>query len=473
VDVWSAVSPGSSYYKTGAKRAVYKDAGVDYFTSSGAKNTAINTEVRIDNLEKAQYEVRVTRLTKDSTSVREKTDMYFTGIGEIIYDDLTYPTISLLGLKIKATSQLSGSDPTIKTITTRKQVEVFDANGVSQGLKYLDNPAWVAWDLLTNEQYGANMPYSQIDFTKFSEWASFCDELIGGQKRETLSQFLFNLFGHTNYSELIGGQKRATFNGVFDYQSNVWECLSKIATVGRAGIIIRGTKYSVIIEKPSLPVQMFTMGNIIEKSFSVHYIGQEELATEIEIQFTNKDNGYTKDTVSILVPEYFDQTLHSKKTTISQIGITNKEEAYRAGRYALANNKFIRRLVSFEASVDSIACGVGDVIYFAHEVPGWAESGRIRGATDTTITLEKKVTLTLGKSYKIILRLQDDSIVEKGIVFSSTGETDTLTVDTAFTSIPQKYDIFTFGEANKEQIPLRITSITRKTDQTRKITAIT
>lgn len=438
--VWKP-SIGQCY--TGRKRAVYKDASVDYFTVSGSQNTAINKEIRLDNLEKAQYEVRITRLTKDSTSTREKTDMYFTGIGEIIYDDLTYPTISLLGIKIKATDQLSGSDPTIKTITSRKQVEVFNEKGISQGLKSLDNPAWVAWDLLTSEQYGANMPYSQLDFTKFNEWALFCDELVGGQKR-------------------------ATFNGVFDYQSNVWECLSKIATVGRAGIIIRGTKYSVIIEKPSLPVQMFTMGNIIEKTFSVHYIGQEELATEVEIQFTNANNGYTKDTVSILVPEYFDQTLHSKKTTISQIGITNRDQAYRAGRCALANNKFIRRLVSFEASVDSIACGVGDVVY----VPGWVESGRITGATDTTITLDQQVTLTDGKSYKIILRLQDDTIEEKNIVFTGTQTTDTLTVDVAFANIPQKYDIYTFGETNKEQILLRITSITRKTDQTRKITAI-
>lgn len=425
------------------------------FRKTAAKNTRIGVSHRVDNLPFGQYEIRVTRLTVDNTNARQKDDLYIANIGEIIYDDLRYPSISLFGMRIKANDQLSGNDPTISVKCTRSEVEVFNESGVSQGFKSLSNPAWVAWDILTNQDYGAGYGYNRADYTTFLEWANWNDELVP--------------------DGLGGTEKRNEFNGVFDVDSNVWDSISKVCTTGRAGMFIKGTKYIPVIDKPSLPVQMFNMGNIKKGSFSTSYIGTEDLATEVEIQFNNQDNAYVKDTLSVMVPEYFNQTQYSNKVTINQMGVTKQSQAYRIGRYFLACNKNIYRTVTFETSVDALACGVGDVIYVAHDVPAWGISGRTVGiGTINSITLDEIVTLTAGKEYTLLLRQNDTDVIDKRTFVALTTETtNSITVSEDFTSVPTVYSIYTLFESSKGSQLFRISNITRATDtQDRKITAV-
>ena len=425
------------------------------FRQTAAKNTRIGVSHRVDNLPFGQYEIRVTRLTVDNTNARQKDDLYIANIGEIIYDDLRYPNVALFGMRIKANDQLSGNDPTISVKCTRSDIEVFNESGVSQGFKSLSNPAWVAWDILTNQDYGAGYGYNRADYNTFLEWANWNDELVP------------NGFG--------GTEKRNEFNGVFDVDSNVWDSISKVCTTGRAGMFIKGTKYIPVVDKPSLPVQMFNMGNIKKGSFSTSYIGTEDLATEVEIQFNNKDNAYVKDTLSVMVPEYFNQTQYSNKVTINQMGVTKQSQAYRIGKYFLACNKHIYRTVTFETSVDALACGVGDVIYVAHDVPAWGISGRTVGiGTINTITLDESVTLTAGKEYTLLLRQNDTDVIDKRtFVALASGLTNVITVSEDFTSVPTEYSIYTLFESSKGAQLFRISNITRATDtQDRKITAV-
>jgi len=419
------------------------------FRASGAKNTKISVSHRVDNLAYGQYEVRVTRQTVDNVNTRQKDDMYIANIGEIIYDDLYYPNIALFGMKIKANDQLSGNDPTVSIECTRSDIEVFNESGVSQGFKKLNNPAWVAYDVLTNQDHGAGYNYNRVEYDKLLEWAEWNDELILGDKRNT-------------------------FNGVFDSESNVWDSLAKVATCGRAGMFIKGTKYIPIIDKPSSPVQMFNMGNIKKSSFSTSYIGTEDLATEVEIQFTNKDNDYAKDTISVMIPELFNQTDYSNKVTINQMGVTSNAQAYRIGRYFLNCNKYQYRTVSFECGVDAIACSVGDVVYVAHDVPAWGKSGRTVGVgTINSVVLDEAVPLVSGVEYTLLLRQNDSDVIDKRtFVASSTTTTQNITVSSNFTAIPSEYSIYTLFQSSKGAQLFRITNITRTTEQERKITAI-
>lgn len=441
---------------TGTSRAIY-DENPSTWIFKGAKTSTINREIRIDNLSPDDYEVRVTRLTSVSTDPRLQTTSKWTGMGEIIKDDLYYPTIAILGLRIKATGQLSG-DVNISTIVERKQIDVFNELGVSQGLKNLDNPAWCFWDILTNKLYGYGLNYNRIDYDTISDWALWCDEIV-------------------NNGISDGGEKRAVFNGVFDFSSNVLESLTKIATVGRGVPIIKGTKYSVIVDKAVdygefEYSQLFNMGNIKKGTLSTTYIATEDLATEVEIQFTNEDKDYINDTVTVVVPEWFSTSTQAQKTTIQQMGITKLSQAYRAGRFYLNSNRLIRRVVEFEAHIDSIDSEAGDVIGVSHDVPMWGESGRLVSATTNTITIDKKVQLIDGEEYEITVRLNDNSFEKFDILFSGTQTTSTMTIDGNFTEIPSQYDLYSLIEKNNEVKLFRINSITRKNDFTRKIRAV-
>ena len=105
--------------------------------------------------------------------------------------------------------------------------------------------------------------------------------------------------------------------------------------------------------------------------------------------------------------------------------------------------------------------------------PYVAVSGRLKGATKTTLTLGSGVTLEAGKTYGVYVRLQNDSIVYKTIqAVSSTTTTNVVTVTTAFSSVPQADDLFTFGEINKEAKPFRVANISRSQEIRRKISCL-
>lgn len=450
VRFWSRSKTVSGASPTGKTRAIYDTQFFNTWVFSGAKTSVINKEIRIDGLDRDTYDVRVTRITPISTNPRLQNKCVWSGMGEIIKDDLYYPSVALLGLRIKATGQLSG-DVNVNTLISRKPIKVYTDTGVFYGNMESSNPAWAFWDVLTNEQYGYGLPYNQIDFQRIKEWAEWCDELVS--------------------NGLSLQEPRCQFNGIFDFEGNVWETLQQIASAGRAAPIIKGTKYSVVVDKETPTTQMFNMGNIIQGSLKVTYLGQENMATEVEVQFVNKDKDYTNDTLTVVVPEWYSTDEVPQKTTINQMGITDASHAYRVGRYHLNSNKHVRRMVEFEASTEAIECEAGDVIEVSHDVPAWGRSGRLVSATTTTLQLDEEVDLIDGKEYKIKVRYQDDTTVERDIIFSGTQVTDTLTVNTIDTP-PSQYDIYSLIEKSNEYMKFRITAITRKSDHTRKITGV-
>ena len=441
---WSATSPGAEWSKTGRSRqTVVSTQYFDEWEITAAQASVIRRQYTITGLTPGSYSVRVTKITDDKDETREKNVLYWGGMTEIVSDRLYYPGIALLAIKIKATGQLSGTAPSISTLVRRSDIEIFDEAGTSQGTKRSDNPAWVAWDVITSRKYGMMKPYSSALFAKFSDFAEWCDQLV---------------------PDGFGNQEpRARFNGVLDFQSNIWETLQKICSAGRAAPVMSGTKYSVIVDKPADPVQLFSMGNIVKGSYKTSYIGRHDVATEIDIEYLDENAGYAKNAITVSLEKNT-----GEKTSVTAIGTTSQSQAYRSARYMLQCNDKQRRLVTFEAGIDSIACQPGDVILFAHDVPAWGYSGRVVSGTTSSVTLDRSIDIDANKSYRIVVRHADDTIEEVDISNPESGDTFSANFQTS----PSEYEVYTFGELNKEYIPLRVASITRKSDQTRKITAI-
>ena len=111
-----------------------------------------------------KYKVRVTRLTDDNEGNQQLfNDMYLSYLGEINTEDVNYGGIAMVGIKIKATDNLSG-EPNFKFNISRKPINGLRTN----------NPANAVYDMLTNRQYGAGLTDANIDTNAFDEWRDFC-----------------------------------------------------------------------------------------------------------------------------------------------------------------------------------------------------------------------------------------------------------------------------------------------------------
>lgn len=406
---------------------------------------------RIDNLQEGRYTVRCLCLYKSGDTTRDATRIYWFIISSIVYDDFCRPNKVLIAIRALATSQLSNSI-SIRWKQTVDYVNVFNPNTGTYELKSARNPAWVAYDMLHQckklknihtgnfEYVVRNIPANQIDYQAFVDWSEYCD--------------------------ILG----LNFEHIFDTVNDLWEALKTPETFGRGKVLMRGTKYSCICDKPSEPVQMFTVGNILQDSYSKEYSGITDRANAIEITFINKAKNYQKDVITVYGDDYDNEEIYQNPTQVTLYGCTDYEQAYKYGKYQLRVNKKIRTC-TWDADIDAIACQVGDVVLLSHDVPQWGLSGRLLYANTNHIKLDRLVNMVSGKQYAIIVRMMDDTLITKNIVFKE-GETDYVEIAEAFEEIPEDFCIYAFGEVNKMAKPFTIVDTSRKDDLTVSLTGV-
>lgn len=406
---------------------------------------------RIDNLQEGRYTVRCLCLYKSGDTTRDATRIYWFIISSIVYDDFCRPNKVLISIRALATSQLSNSI-SIRWKQTVEYVNVFNPNTNAYELKSARNPAWVAYDMLHQckklknihtgnfEYVVRNIPANQIDYQAFADWSEYCDTL------------------------------GLNFEHIFDTVNDLWEALKTPETFGRGKVLMRGTKYSCICDKPSEPVQMFTVGNILQDSYSKEYSGITDRANAIEITFINKAKNYQKDVITVYGDDYDNEEIYQNPTQVTLYGCTDYEQAYKYGKYQLRVNKKIRTC-TWDADIDAIACQVGDVVLLSHDVPQWGLSGRLLYANTNHIKLDRLVNMVSGKQYAIIVRMMDDTLITKNIVFKE-GETDYVEIAEAFEEIPEDFCIYAFGEVNKMAKPFTIVDTSRKDDLTVSLTGV-
>ena len=397
---------------------------VKYAEITNNEQTALRKTFKVQGLPEDSYQVRARFYEEPQTGSRYGSTMYFEYLQETITDDFTYPNTALLGLRILATDQLSGSLPRVSVIASNS----------------LNNPSDVCKDIL--ERSGENL--SSAELTKFTEWKNNCID------------------------------RGYTCNIYFDSVYTVRKALDIVGLLGRGSVIQFGSKWSVIIDKPDeTPVQgfLFTMGNITKDSFNEQFLPLQDRANKIEITYYDDTADYAPQILEVSNATY--DTVDTVITSsINYVGCTNKDMALRYAKYLLNCNRYLTITQSFEVDTEAMICRVGDVIKVAHDLPQIGYSGRIVSATTSEIVLDREVLMEAGESYYIEIRYSDtDQIVTANVVNSET-ETDTIEISPALTKAPTKHDIYSFGTTNRTSKKMRVLNITKGAKQRSKITAI-
>ena len=423
---------------------------------TAARNSALRKQFTVNHIPGGEYEVRVKVSYRQyaETNTQASSTCYLTAITSIIYDDFTYPCTALLGISAVATDQLNGS-PSLSFLKERTYVYVW--NGSSYVKKRADNPAWASYDLLHQARRLKNIntgnweyevrgaPADRIRYSDFAAWANWCNE------------------------------KDLTVNIEINTSGEVLEVINqRIAPIGRGMVVRFGTRYGCIYDHVQQPVQMFNMGNILAGSFSEEFLKVADRANCVEVTFTNADADYQRDVLTIY-GSTFDSDGYAKTAQLTMDGITDYKQAYREGKYHLMCNRYQLRTVSFEAGIDAIACTVGDVILVSHDVPKWANSGRIESVDDLTMVLPVYISDTT-KSYRIQYRTVKDNLytIPCNIIETSSDGWTTIGLVSEYpeSDPPQAGDVFDLAIANIGSKPFVVKSITRAQDFTRRITGI-
>lgn len=428
---------------------------------TGAKAGNVRRQFRVDNLPAGRYKVRVTVTDRsaDVNSSRDAVRIWWTQLSSIIYDDFCYPGVALLGIKAKATDQLSGGQPQLEFIKERATIYAWNPATQAYEGKAANNPAWAAYDFIhgaerlmdiNNHAYVyeyKGVPKELMLYDQFKQWADNCDRL--------------NLKINLEVTTL----------------KDFWTIVNQdIAPVGRGMVVQFGTKFGCIYDHATQPVQLFTMGNIVQGSFSLSYLSTDERADSIELTYVDAEKEYEKTTLTIYSDDYDTLDIPNQPTQIAMHGITSYEQAYREGKYQLYCNRLLTKTISFKADVEAIGCMVGDVIQVAHDVPQWSISGRVLEVLDDGSVIlpidPDEITMSTDQ-YDLMIRSSEDNTLTTYSLTSLSGaygEVKAVAVGNKINA--EDGDLFSLGKVESIVKPFTVTGITRSKDLEYTITAI-
>jgi len=479
------------------------------FEIKGKSTSSVDAYFVINFPTRDNYDVQVVRVTADSTDEKTQDEIYLTGVMEIEHTNIAYINTAVLGLVIKATNNLSGSTPKVSVILNGRRIrdvrEVY-ASGSGAIEKFSRNPANIVADLLVNKRYGGGrfFSYANLDFKSAIEFADFCDELVKKKIRlgdvgsySTDARYVYGTYtessnniykcirsyeddvtpssislANTSYWSLLPKDgtgtpydyhKRFEFDIVFDQKYTLSDIIKQICETCRTTTYWKGTKLAFFVDKPGVPKQAFSMGNILKGSFSEEYSSSFDIVNQMEASYLDEEDDYESATMIVIDREsQFTNQEEARSTSIQMLGLTDRWRVRRELEYAIRKAKSIRRTISFSTNLSALISEVGDLIYFQHRTPYYGVGGHISNVSGNIIYLDQPFENTLNESYRIRFQRKDKAPEDTFLLHSFTGTGTPITSFTIASHGVTIGDIYQAGVVGKEAKPFRITSITKK-----------
>ena len=466
------------------KIQIQHDSGgyVDKISSSVSGRTAdaYQRDHRIElNSGFTTVDVRVVRVTADSTTSARVNEFQFTSFQEVLDNSSTYansaytalrldskqfnriPTrkYRIRGVKVRIPGAgASGTGtPDVDPATGRiRYPSGYVFNGVMGAATYTNCPAMCLLDLLTNTRYGLgnHIVDSNIDLFSFVAASKYANEEVDDGTGS--------------------GAKEARFSCNVNIQSpkEAFAAINDLAGVMRCMPIWSAGGITLAQDKPTTASYLFNLANVGEGGFIYSGSSLKTRHSVVSVSYFNMDSKE----VDFEVVE--DATAISKLgTIIKQVkayACTSRNQAARLGRAILFAEQNESETISFTTSIDAgIVVRPGSVIEINDPVrAGARRGGRVVSATTTTITIDAKdqTTLPALNDNPTISVILSDGTVESKDINDITGAV--ITVSSAFSSAPSTNAPYLISSTTLQTQLFRVIQVQEQDEVNYAITAL-
>lgn len=333
----------------------------------------------IDAPETKPFDIRVRRITPDSTSDLLSNGTIWNSYSEITDDNLNYPFSAIAGAVIDRDQY---TDTPSRTYHLRGLIVDVPDNydpiartysGLwTGGFKkaWTNNPAWLFRELAKNTRFGLakRAGYIDVDDGALYVLSQYCDQLV---------------------NDGYGGQEpRMTLNAYITEQESARDILDKIASMFRGIALWDGMRLSVMLDAPQDPIATITNANVVDGEFKRSSVKRSEKYNAVVVSWTDPDNGWEQ------VKEYVsdDEMIargNYNETTIEAFGCTSRGQAWRAGKWLLETAKRESSRLSFQMARDAIHFTPGDIVeVMDNNYAGARLGGRIMSHAGNKITVD-------------------------------------------------------------------------------------
>lgn len=395
--------------------------------------------------------LRVRRLT-DSTSARVTDLIKMQSYAEVVDAKFRYPLTGLVYVEFD--SELFPN--ALPNISIKKKWKIINVpsnydpisrtySGSWDGTwkkAWSNNPAFVLYDLITNQRYGLDQRELGIALDKWSiyECAQYCDQMVPDGKGGTEPRYLCDV--------------------VIQSQVEAYQLVRDICSIFRGMSFWNGESLSIVIDKPRDASYIFTNDNVVNGEFTYTFASEKSMYTQCNVTFDDEQNMYQQDVEGVFETEAALRFGYNS-TSITAIGCTRRSEANRRGRWILKTN-VKSTTVNFATGLEGMIPTVGDVIVVSDNF--WSSaltlnlSGRVMEVSGLQVFTPFKVDARAGD--RILVNKPDGKPVGRTIARVS-DDGKTLTLNTTFGFDVQPDTIFAIERTDIAQQRYVVTGITK------------
>ena len=395
-------------------------------------------------------DIRVERVTADSTNTQRVNSFEFTSFQEVRDNNNAFPNSAYValrldskqfsniptrkyrirGIKVRIPATNNGITPTVDPANGRIN---YPSNYVFAGdmgaAVWTTCPAMILLDLLVTKRYG------------------FGDHLAPDQSNDSKiyeNIDLFSFFNASKYSNTLvddgtgAGTKEPRFSCNVNIQTpkEAFTVINELSGVMRCMPIWSNGSLSLSQDKETSPSYLFNLANVGEEGFSYSGSSLKQRHSVVSVSYFNMDS------------REIDYEVVEDSTAIAKLGVlikkvkafacTSRNQAARLGRAILFAEQNESETVTFSTSIDSGSIvRPGAVIAINDPVrAGSRRGGRVVAATTTTITIDSLTNTSLpalNDNPKISVILSNGTVEERDIINFSNA---VITVGSAFSSVP-------------------------------------
>lgn len=360
---------------------------------------------------KGQYQVSVHRSPKEEGDDVATRSVTWTSLRSIQPDTTDYGGLGCIGIKIKATGQISGALDTVRATYRAKPM-----------------PIWTgaAWETATTRENGLSNPGAIILQTLRGIWHNGRLQFGYG-----LSDDQIDIDGIKAFM-LHCAAKGYTYDRWITESISLGDFCQEVALAGMGEFSwTDGSRPTVVFVSAGQPTSaVVNMANMLKASFSVDY-ALSNTADGIEYQYVDREKGFETVTLRVAAPGV---TTMLNPARITGTGVTAEAHAAVMARYHLAQSLYQYKTINFGADIEHLDYRRLSVLSISHDLTQWGFGGRVMGARraggQVQITLDQEVqpltTPHLG------LRLPGDRDYRVFPVRALTEPSDTLTLNAAW-----------------------------------------
>jgi len=397
-------------------------------------------------------DIRVSRVTADSTSNKLVNAFSWSSYSAITYAKLAYPNSALVGLRVDAKQfnsipsrsyRVRGlkvripGNATVDT-TTGRLTYAGVWNGTFGAAQWTSDPAWCLWDLLTSSRYGWG---DHLDTSKLDKFAFY-------SASQYASALVPDGFG--------GTEPRFSCNANIQTAEDAYRLINDLCSTMRVMPYWAAGALTISQDRPADPSFLFTLANVGPEGFTYSSSSVKSRPTVAVVRYQDlslRDASFEVVEDAAGIARY-----GVVKTEIDAFACTSRGQAQRLGKWLLYAEQNEGEAVSFTSNLAAgVAVRPGQIIEVADPMrAGSRRGGAIAAATTTAITLDDATGLTTANSPTLSVILSDGTVQSRAVQ-SIAG--NVITVATAFTSAPQANSIWIYETSNIQASTWRVLAV--------------